>query len=140
VEEVNQEAGGRGAAKPALPVRPGRFVSEEFAILLPSVREAEMERDLIRERTLDGLRAAEAQGRRGGRPVAVDEDVLAVARARSPAASRSPPSPSTRRSASSRCIGHCNRAREILNQLALLLIVLAGLGARATEWPVAIAS
>lgn len=43
---------------------------------------AEMERDLIRERTLDGLRAAEAQGRRGGRPPAVDEDVLAVARAR----------------------------------------------------------
>jgi DNA invertase Pin-like site-specific DNA recombinase len=39
-------------------------------------------RDLIRERTLDGLRAAEAQGRRGGRPPAVDEDVLAVARAR----------------------------------------------------------
>jgi DNA invertase Pin-like site-specific DNA recombinase len=41
-----------------------------------------MERDLIRERTLDGLRAAEAQGRRGGRPPAVDEDVLAAARAR----------------------------------------------------------
>jgi len=31
---------------------------------------AEMERDLIRERTLDGLRAAEAQGRRGGRTAA----------------------------------------------------------------------
>jgi DNA invertase Pin-like site-specific DNA recombinase len=43
---------------------------------------AEMERDLIRERTLDGLRAAEAQGRRGGRPAAVNADVLAVARAR----------------------------------------------------------
>jgi DNA invertase Pin-like site-specific DNA recombinase len=43
---------------------------------------AEMERDLIRERTLDGLRAAEAQGRRGGRRPAVDEDMLAVARAR----------------------------------------------------------
>jgi DNA invertase Pin-like site-specific DNA recombinase len=43
---------------------------------------AEMERDLIRERTLDGLRAAEAQGRRGGRPAAVNDDVLAVARAR----------------------------------------------------------
>ena len=41
-----------------------------------------MERDLIRERTLDGLRAAEAQGRRGGRPAAVDDDVLAIARAR----------------------------------------------------------
>ena len=43
---------------------------------------AEMERDLIRERTLDGLRAAEAQGRRGGRPTAVDDDVLAIARTR----------------------------------------------------------
>jgi DNA invertase Pin-like site-specific DNA recombinase len=43
---------------------------------------AEMERDLIRERTLDGLRAAEAQGRRGGRPAVVDDDVLAVVRAR----------------------------------------------------------
>jgi DNA invertase Pin-like site-specific DNA recombinase len=42
---------------------------------------AEKERDLIRERTLDGLRAAEAHGRRGGRPAAVDNDVLAVARA-----------------------------------------------------------
>ena len=42
---------------------------------------AEMERDLIREHTLDGLRAAEAQGRRGGRPPAVD-DVLAAALAR----------------------------------------------------------
>jgi hypothetical protein len=43
---------------------------------------AEMERDLIRERTLDGLRATEAQGRRGCRPAVVDEDVLAVVRAR----------------------------------------------------------
>jgi len=43
---------------------------------------AEMERDLIRERTMDGLRAAQAQGRRGGRPAAVSDDVLAIARAR----------------------------------------------------------
>ena len=43
---------------------------------------AEMERELIRERTLDGLRAAQAQGRRGGRPPAVDQDILAIARAR----------------------------------------------------------
>jgi DNA invertase Pin-like site-specific DNA recombinase len=42
----------------------------------------EMERDLNRERTPDGLRAAHAQGRRGGRPAAVDEDLLAIARAR----------------------------------------------------------
>ncbi len=43
---------------------------------------AEMERDLIRERTLDGLAAAEAQGRKGGRPPALDPDTLAVALAR----------------------------------------------------------
>jgi len=39
-------------------------------------------RDLIRERTLDGLRAAQAQGRRGGRPAAASDDLLAIARAR----------------------------------------------------------
>ncbi|MEU4196806.1 helix-turn-helix domain-containing protein [Kribbella sp. NPDC026611] len=38
-----------------------------------------MERDLIRKRTLDGLRAAQAHGRRGGRPTAVDDDTLAIA-------------------------------------------------------------
>jgi len=43
---------------------------------------AEMERDLIRERTLDGLAAAQAQGRKGGRPPVVDQDTLAVAVAR----------------------------------------------------------
>jgi hypothetical protein len=43
---------------------------------------AAMERELIRERTLDGLRAAEAQGRRGGRPPKVDDDALAIARSR----------------------------------------------------------
>jgi DNA invertase Pin-like site-specific DNA recombinase len=51
-------------------------------MLFMAAMAAEMERDLIRERALDGLRAAEAQGRRGGRPAAVDDDVLAVARAR----------------------------------------------------------
>ena len=43
---------------------------------------AEMERDLIRERTLDGLRAAAAAGRRGGRPPAITDDQLHIARAR----------------------------------------------------------
>jgi DNA invertase Pin-like site-specific DNA recombinase len=43
---------------------------------------AEMERDLIRERTLDGLRAAQAKGRRGGRPATVNDDILAIARDR----------------------------------------------------------
>jgi DNA invertase Pin-like site-specific DNA recombinase len=43
---------------------------------------AEMERDLIRQRTMHGLRAAQAQGRCRGRPAAVNDDVLAIARAR----------------------------------------------------------
>ena len=51
-------------------------------LFMVAVMAAQMERDLIRERTLDGLRVAEAQGRRGGRPPAVDEDVLAIARSR----------------------------------------------------------
>jgi hypothetical protein len=41
-----------------------------------------MERDLISERTLDGLAAAAAHGRKGGRPTTVDADTLAIARAR----------------------------------------------------------
>jgi DNA invertase Pin-like site-specific DNA recombinase len=43
---------------------------------------AEMERELIRERTLDGLRAAAAAGRHGGRPPAITADQLDIARAR----------------------------------------------------------
>ncbi|MFC1416301.1 helix-turn-helix domain-containing protein [Streptacidiphilus cavernicola] len=43
---------------------------------------AELERDVIVERTRPGLDAAKAQGRTGGRPTVVSEDVLTVARAR----------------------------------------------------------
>ena len=43
---------------------------------------AEIERDLIREQTLDGLRAAVAQGHRGGRPIEVNDDILVAAHAR----------------------------------------------------------
>lgn len=43
---------------------------------------AEFERSLIMERTRAGLDAAKAQGRTGGRPSVVNEDVLTVARAR----------------------------------------------------------
>ncbi|WP_281064091.1 helix-turn-helix domain-containing protein [Arthrobacter terrae] len=41
---------------------------------------AELERDMIRERTMAGLGAARAQGRTGGRPMI--PDILAAARAR----------------------------------------------------------
>ncbi|MER6121720.1 recombinase family protein [Streptomyces sp. NPDC001795] len=43
---------------------------------------AEFERSLIKDRTRAGLDAAKAQGRTGGRPSVVSEDVLTVARAR----------------------------------------------------------
>ena len=43
---------------------------------------AELECDIIHERTMAGLAAARAQGRRGGRPVVMDADKLAAARAR----------------------------------------------------------
>lgn len=43
---------------------------------------AELERDMLRERTLAGLAAARAQGRVGGRPVVMDADKIAAATAR----------------------------------------------------------
>lgn len=43
---------------------------------------AELERDMLRERTMAGLAAARAQGRVGGRPVVMDADKRAAANAR----------------------------------------------------------
>ncbi|MBT2488116.1 recombinase family protein [Streptomyces sp. ISL-96] len=43
---------------------------------------AEFERALIRERTKAGLEAAKAQGRTGGRPAVITDDMLTVAKAR----------------------------------------------------------
>jgi len=43
---------------------------------------AELERDIIHERTMAGLAAARAQGRAGGRPTVMDADRLAAALAR----------------------------------------------------------
>ena len=59
----------------------GATIADKMLFMVAAMA-AEMERDLIRERTMDGLRAAQAQGRRGGRPAAVDDDVRAIARAR----------------------------------------------------------
>ena len=42
---------------------------------------AELERDIIHERTMAGLAAARAQGRKGGRPTVMDDGKLAAARA-----------------------------------------------------------
>lgn len=43
---------------------------------------AELERDIIHERTMTGLAAARAQGRTRGRPAVMNADTLAAARAR----------------------------------------------------------
>jgi DNA invertase Pin-like site-specific DNA recombinase len=53
----------------------GKLVFHVFAAL------AEFERDLIRERTVAGLVAARARGRKGGRPRVVDETKAKAARA-----------------------------------------------------------
>ncbi|MEU2853447.1 recombinase family protein [Streptomyces syringium] len=50
-----------------------------FAVLAVA---AEVEREGIREKTLEGLDTAARQGRHGGRPTVVDDDKLAIARAR----------------------------------------------------------
>jgi len=62
--------------------RPNGATMADKMLFMVAAMAAEMERDLIRERTLDGLRAAAAQGRTGGRPAVVDEDTLAVVQAR----------------------------------------------------------
>ncbi len=62
--------------------RPDGATIADKMLFMVAAMAAEMERDLISERTLDGLRAAAAQGRTGGRPSAVDDDILAIARAR----------------------------------------------------------
>ncbi|MEU7768585.1 recombinase family protein [Nocardia sp. NPDC049190] len=57
----------------------GQTMAEKMLFMVAAMA-AEMERELIRERTLDGLAAAAAQGRKGGRPPAVDPDTIAIAR------------------------------------------------------------
>ena len=59
----------------------GQTIADKMLFMVAAMA-AEMERELIHERTMDGLAAAAARGRYGGRPAAVDEDTLAVARAR----------------------------------------------------------
>jgi DNA invertase Pin-like site-specific DNA recombinase len=59
----------------------GQTIADKMLFMVAAMA-AEMERDLIHERTMDGLAAAAAQGRFGGRPAKVDDDTLAVAQAR----------------------------------------------------------
>lgn len=62
--------------------RPNAANIADKMLFMVAAMAAEMERDLIRERTRDGLAAAAAQGRTGGRPAALNPDDLAVAQAR----------------------------------------------------------
>ncbi len=79
--ETVEELGGRGVGLRSLTealdttTSGGRLVFHIFASL------AEFERGIIRERTLAGLEAARARGRRGGRPPALTDKDLAAARA-----------------------------------------------------------
>ncbi|MEU5869792.1 recombinase family protein [Nonomuraea sp. NPDC047529] len=59
----------------------GQSIGDKMLFLVAAMA-AEMERDLISERTQEGLDAARAAGRFGGRPAKVTDDVLAAARAR----------------------------------------------------------
>ncbi|MGW2156864.1 recombinase family protein [Nonomuraea sp. NPDC001699] len=59
----------------------GQTIADKMLFMVAAMA-AEMERELIHERTMDGLAAANAQGRYGGRPAAVNDDTLAVARSR----------------------------------------------------------
>ncbi|WP_328484846.1 recombinase family protein (plasmid) [Streptomyces sp. NBC_00377] len=58
------------------PQGPGKILFVVVAVF------AEIEREFIHERTMDGLATAHAKGRRGGRPRAVSADQLAAALAR----------------------------------------------------------
>jgi DNA invertase Pin-like site-specific DNA recombinase len=66
---------------------------------------AELERDIIHERTMAGLVAARARGRNGGRPTVMDEDKLAAARARRARGESPRRSPGRSGSAGRRCTG-----------------------------------
>ena len=66
---------------------PGRLVFGIFAAL------AEFERELIRERTLAGLKAARARGRKGGRKFALSKAQVAVQASQVEKASPQPPNP-----------------------------------------------
>ena len=62
--------------------RPSGVTIADRLLFAVAALATEMERDLIHERTLDGLRAAAAAGRRGGRPPAITGHQLDIARAR----------------------------------------------------------
>jgi DNA invertase Pin-like site-specific DNA recombinase len=47
----------------------------------PEIRRSQLDRDYIREKTLEGQQAAAAHGNHGGRPEVIDEDDVLFARA-----------------------------------------------------------
>jgi DNA invertase Pin-like site-specific DNA recombinase len=63
--------------------RPGRTWQRAAAVAEEAVLAvaAQLDRDCIRDKTLDGQKAAAPRGRHGGRPVAIDRDGRIYARA-----------------------------------------------------------
>jgi hypothetical protein len=89
--------------------RPDGATMADTMLFMVAAMAAEMERALIRERTLDGLRAAQAQGRTGGaRPWWTRTPSLSC-RSDRPRAIPCPRSPVTSGSAAPPCIGRSRR-------------------------------
>ncbi|MCP2344020.1 hypothetical protein HD595_000142 [Nonomuraea roseoviolacea subsp. carminata] len=80
----------------------GQSIADKMLFMVAAMA-AEIERDLIQERTLDGLAATRAAGRTG--PIAVTDGVLAAAGPAAPAGSPSPRSRASSAWAAPRCIG-----------------------------------
>lgn len=56
----------------------GQIIADKMLFMVAAMA-AELERDLLHERTLDGLAAARRAGKTGGRRPVIDDDMLAVA-------------------------------------------------------------
>ena len=72
---------------------------------------AELERDIIHERTMAGLAAAKAQGRTGGRPTVMDADKLLAATCGPPPSSMTARQPPACAAACRRCPRSTGTAR-----------------------------
>ncbi|MGP3991782.1 recombinase family protein [Streptomyces sp. 3N207] len=84
----------------ARPPRTGELLSTVKFMVQTLAAAGELQRDLQRELTYDGLRAAEAKGHKGGRrPAITAAKTDAVRTARTSKAARSPPSPASTASA-----------------------------------------
>jgi Resolvase, N terminal domain len=86
---------------------PNGMGSMLFAVLAVA---AQLDRDYIREKTLEGQRTAAAKGNHGGRPKVIDGDMLLFAQALKDRAPRSPASPRSWSSRAARTPGSTRRS------------------------------